>query len=133
MRRMCCWRIKMAPMFIWKLSEKMKMASVFIWEFSQKMKIAPMLIWELSHVQRTKSSKIYQTFGLQIILMTLKIIKESTLIVIILIPKIINQIFWMRRKNVGSKALMDVFKWATFREILLPSSGPMMGEVSLET
>ena len=133
MRRMCCWRIKMAPMFIWKLSEKMKMASVFIWEFSQKMKIAPMLIWELSHVQRTKSSKIYQTFGLQIILMTLKIIKESTLIVIILIPKIINQIFWMRRKNVGSKALMDVFKWATFREILPPSSGPMMGEVSLET
>ena len=133
MRRMCCWRIKMAPMFIWKLSEKMKMASVFIWEFSQKMKIAPMLIWELSHVQRTKSSKIYQTFGLQIILMTLKIIKESTLIVIILIPKIRNQIFWMRRKNVGSKALMDVFKWATVREILLPSSGPMMGDVSLET
>ena len=27
----------------------------------------------------------------------------------------------------------SMFKWATFREILLPSSGPMMGEVSLET
>ena len=28
---------------------------------------------------------------------------------------------------------ISMFKWATFREILLPSSGPMIGEVSLET